>query len=528
MCNFDGTREVRYGLNGTWFYKTATGGIACTNADFGGDPLFGVDKICEYGAQSGGQPGTVHSAWGPVIPFPIIPVAAANLPNGKLLTWSAYSPTTFGGDNGRTYTAIFDPATGQSEPRLVAETGHDMFCPGIALLPDGKVHVSGGSSSQRTSIYDYASNTWSASAGMIIPRGYQSSITLGDGSVLTLGGSWSGEIGGKHGEIWTAGGGWRLMSGIPIDSFIGPDPGGPYRGDNHLWLFTQPGGRVFHAGPSAYMNWISTSGAGSVTAAGYRGDDAYSMNGNAVMYDIGKILTTGGAPAYEDAAATNAAHVIDISDGTAKVSRIASMNYARAMHNSVVLPDGKVVITGGQTFVKLFSDERSVLMTEIWDPKTGQFTNLKPMAVPRNYHSISILLPDGRVLAGGGGLCDFNCTTNHPDAQILTPPYLYNPDGTAATRPVLNTAPAEAAYGQTVEVSTDSAITSFVLMRLSSVTHSINTDQRRVPLQFSAVAPNRYALKVPADPGLAPPGYYMLFALNAAGVPSVSKQIRIR
>lgn len=507
---------------------TATNAIMCSNDAFGGDPAFGLDKICEVGADGAVEPGPMHSAWSPVIPFPIVPVAAANLPNGKLLTWSAYSPTTFGGDNGQTYTAIFDPATGQAESRVVAETGHDMFCPGTALLPDGKLLVNGGSSSQRTSIYDYASDSWSASAGMNITRGYQSSVTLADGSVFTLGGSWSGGVGGKHGEIWTAGGGWRLMPGIPVDPFIGPDPGGDYRGDNHAWLFTQPGGRVFHAGPAAYMNWIDTSGNGNVTAAGYRGDDVYSMNGNAVMYDIGKILKVGGAPAYENAEASAASYVIDISDGTAKTRKIAPMHYARAMHNSVVLPDGKVVITGGQTYVEIFSDDRSVLMAEIWDPKTEQFTKLSPMAVPRNYHAISILLPDGRVLVGGGGLCYFSCTTNHLDAQILTPPYLFNADGSAATRPVITASPATATFGQTVEVSADSAIASFALIRLSSVTHSVNTDQRRVPLQFTASGTNRYAVQIPADPGNAPPGYYMLFALNAAGVPSVSKQIQIR
>ena len=524
LCSFSGTRQVRFGANGSYFTRIVSGPIKCSVTVFA-DPLYGVDKSCDYRAVPAGAAPT---AWSDVIPFPIVPVAAANLPNGKILTWSAYSPTTFGGDNGMTYSAIFDPATQASATRVVTETGHDMFCPGTSLLADGRLLVNGGSSSAKTSIYDFASNSWTVAAPMKIPRGYQGNATLSNGSVLTLGGSWSGGIGSKEGEIWTPGGAWRLMAGIPADPFIGPDPAGVYRGDNHVWLFAQGGGRVFHAGPSANMKWIDTTGSGTVTSAGKRGDDVYSMNGNAVMYDIGKILKSGGSQAYEGADTSAAAYLIDIASGTAAVRKIAPMNYPRAMHNSVVLPTGQVVITGGQTHVKIFSDDRSVLMAELWDPTTEKFTTLSPMAVPRNYHSFSLLLPDARVLVGGGGLCDFNCTTNHLDAQILTPPYLTNADGSPAARPALVSAPVNATYGAALSVTTDSAVTGFSLMRLSSATHSLNNDQRRVPLQFSVTSATRYTLQIPQDPGIVIPGYYMLFAMNAKGVPSVAKTIQIR
>ncbi len=467
------------------------------------------------------------TVWSPLIPFPIVPVAAVNLPDGKVLTWSAYAPDNFGDDNqwGRTYSAIFDPVTLATQSRVVTETGHDMFCPGTSLLPDGRLLVNGGSSSQKTSIYNPANSTWSAGPLMNIARGYPGNTTLANGSVLTLGGSWSGGQGGKIGEIWTAAGGWKKMPGIPIDPFIGADPGGVFRGDNHLWLFPFSNGRVFHAGPTAAMHWIATGGTGTVTFAGNRNDDAYSMNGNAVMYDIGKILKTGGAPAYENAYSTSAAYVIDLTSGTTR--KLGPMHYARAMHNSVVLPNGQVVISGGQTYVKIFSDDRSVLMTELWDPKTEAFTKLSAMQVPRNYHSFSLLLPDGRVLIGGGGLCGA-CTTNHADAQVLTPPYLLNADGSPAPRPAITFAPASGTAGGTLSVSTDTAASSFVLMRLSAVTHSVNNDQRRVPLQVTAQNGNSYTLQLPADRGIILPGNYMLFALNERGVPSISKTLQIR
>ncbi|MBI1891979.1 MAG: RICIN domain-containing protein, partial [Burkholderiales bacterium] len=356
-------------------------------------------------APAPGTPPASPSAWSPVIQLPIVPVAAAMLPTGKVLTWSAFSPDNFGDENryGYTYSALFDPATQSSAMRVVSETGHDMFCPGTSFLADGRLLVNGGSSSQKTSIYNPFTDSWAAGPLMNIARGYQGNATLANGAVLTLGGSWSGGQGGKIGEIWTAGGGWKKLTGISANPFTGADPGGVFRGDNHLWLFPYTNGRVFHAGPTAAMHWITTGGSGQVKSAGNRGDDAYSMNGNAVMIDIGKILKTGGAPAYEDAYATASSYLIDLNTGATR--KITPMNYARTLHNSTVLPNGQVVITGGQTYAKLFSDERSVLMSELFDPKTETFIQLSAMQVPRNYHSISLLLPDGRVLVGGGGLC---------------------------------------------------------------------------------------------------------------------------
>ena len=95
-------------------------------------------------------------------------------------------------------------------------------------------------------------------------------------------------------------GGWRTLTNVLVDNILTADPRGAYRSDNHSWLFAAPGGRVFHAGPSRQMNWITTTGNGSITSAGLRSDSPDAMNGDAVMYDVGKILTVGGATAYEN------------------------------------------------------------------------------------------------------------------------------------------------------------------------------------------------------------------------------------
>jgi galactose oxidase len=192
-----------------------------------------------------------------------------------------------------------------------------------------------------------------------------------------------------------------------------------------------------------------------------------------------------------------------------------------------VLPNGQVVVVGGQTFAQPFSDDTAVLTPELWDPTKQTFSPLAPQAVPRVYHSVALLLPDGRVLSGGGGLCG-TCSTNHPNVEILTPPYLLNANGSAATRPTISSAPTVAQLGTSIAVSASSGVKAFALMRLSSVTHSINNEQRRVPVSFTVGTAGEYLITIPSDPSVVVPGYYMLFALNSNGVPSVSRTLQIQ
>jgi galactose oxidase len=154
------------------------------------------------------------------------------------------------------------------------------------------------------------------------------------------------------------------------------------------------------------MHWITTSGNGSLKASVQRGDDVDAMNGNAVMYDIGKILTVGGAQDYGYGAASKNAYVIDINGAEATVKRTKNdMQFARALVNSVVLPNGEVVVIGGMASVKLFSDDNAVLEAELWSPATESFKSLKPMRIPRTYHSVALILQDGRVWAAGTQCC---------------------------------------------------------------------------------------------------------------------------
>jgi len=471
---------------------------------------------------------SVVGQWGPTIAFPLIPVAAALIPGDKLVVWSADSELNFDSSNNEQYTqtAILNLATGAVSSSTVSNTAHDMFCPGASILPNGEVIVTGGIGNTDTSIYNPVTNAWRAGPKLNIGRGYQGQTTLSNGQVFTLGGSWSGGTGGKLGEVWSPTANWRELTGVPATPIYTNDSQGAYRADNHGWFIATSGGRVFQAGPSKEMHWITTTGAGTITAAGLRGSSGDEMNGNAVLYDIDKILTVGGAPDYQESYATNVANIVNISGNTPTVTATASMKYSRSFANSVVLPTGQVFTVGGEAYAVPFSDETSDLYPEMWSPSTGQWSVMAEQAEPRNYHSVAVLLPDGTVFSGGGGLCG-SCATNHPDGQIYYPPYLYNANGTLRTRPTITAAPTSAVTGQTISVTTGAPVSSFVAVRYGEATHSVDNDQRRIPLSIVSSSGDTYQLAIPSDPGVALPGPYMLFAIDANGTPSVSATLDI-
>jgi galactose oxidase len=409
-----------------------------------------------------------------------------------------------------------------------------MFCPGISLDANGRITVTGGNDSKNTSIYNPANTVWASGAEMVIARGYQSSVTVGDGRIFTIGGSWSGGTGGKNGEIYSpTANKWTSLPGCVVAPMLTADAQGVYRADNHAWLFAYKANSVFQAGPSKNMNWYNvSSSSGSYTSAGARAADGDAMCGNAVMFDAvsGSILSAGGSPSYQDSNATPNAHLIKLGNvgAAATVTKLPSMAYARAFANAVVLPDGTVLVVGGQSYPIPFTDTTPAFPAELFDPKTNTWRTMASIAVPRTYHSIALLLPDATVVAGGGGLCGTGCVQNHFDLQVFSPPYLFNSDGTRATRPVISSVSAtQILPGASLKITTAQGVASFSLVRYGSATHTVNTDQRRVPLSAASVVGLTYTITLPTDPGVLVPGYWMLFAINSAGVPSVATTIKV-
>ena len=502
-------------------------------------PWTSAAEINVYGSPSFTAVPNGIGHWGATIDFPVIPVAAAvEHDTGKVLVWSSWRPDTSGGSPGsQTATVTFDPHTQTVTQRTISNTNHDMFCPGLSIDATGRAIVTGGANAPRTSIYDPSNDNWYTASNMVIPRGYQSSVTIADGRTFVIGGSWSGGRGGKNGEIYEpTSNAWSSLPGCTVTQMLTNDAGqsteGDYRRDNHGWLFSWKGNNVFQAGPSKAMNWYGMSGQGTQSSAGSRAADQDAMCGIAVMYDAtqGKILSAGGSPNYSGMQASTSAHVITLGNAgaTPGVTQVGSLNYARTFANAIVLPNGQVFVTGGQSVGQLFSDNQATLTPELFDPATNTFTKMAPNSIPRTYHSVGLLLLDGTVFSGGGGLCG-GCSSNHFDAQIYSPPYLFNGDGKRATRPVIKRlSRASIVVGGRLKVTTDVALGSMSLVRFGSSTHTVNTDQRRIPLNLVTTGVNTYTVQIPGDPGIATPGYWMLFAMNQAGVPGVAKTVLIR
>ena len=408
---------------------------------------------------------------------------------------------------------MWDPTTGAF---ITTAEPADFFCSGSALLPDGRLLVAGGHSGRdnfgirATYLFDASSNSWTKSQDMANGRWYPTNTALSTGEMLTISGGDTAGVRNLIPEVWS-GGSWRSLTSA--SRYVNYYP----------MMFVAPDGSVYMAGPGRGTAFLHTAGTGSWTQGLYSnfGERDY---GSAVMYDAGKILLVGGG------APTATAEVIDLNTGS-PWHYVGSMKVARRQLNATLLADGTVLVTGGSNasgFNTAPTDSR-VLSAELWDPTTEQFTTLASMSHNRLYHSTAMLLPDGRLLSVGSGQPAATGLTDDYTAELFTPPYLYKLDGTLATRPQITGAPTSVAYGSSFQVQTPQAasIVRATFIRLSSVTHAFNQNQRMNRLTVTPNGAGSVLITAPSGPTMAPPGHYMLFLIDSNGVPSVAKIVRI-
>jgi hypothetical protein len=214
--------------------------------------------------------------------------------------------------------------------------------------------------------------------------------------------------------------------------------------------------------------------------------------------------------------------VIDLSQAVPAWQYTGPMAQARRQLNATLLPDGRVLATGGTSSPGFTDPTGGVRAAEVWDPDSGNWTTWASNRVTRVYHSATLLLPDARILHAGSGDTD-DTLPRELNAEIFSPPYLFR-----GARPSITSAPGFVGYGQKFFVATPDAgqVVRATLVRPSSVTHSFDQNQRFVELSLARVA-GGLELTAPANGNLAPPGNYMLFVFNSAGVPSVSRIVRL-
>jgi hypothetical protein len=433
---------------------------------------------------------SVVGAWSAMQPWPIVSVHTALLPTGKVLSYP-YS------DDPR----IWDPATAS----ITAATAvtYNPFCSGLTLLADGRLFVGGGHISNNVglndaSIYDAVTNTWSRQPDMNAGRWYPTTTTLADGSVLIVSGDIDTTVGvNRLPQVWS-GGTWRNLTTAQIALPLYP------------FMMLAPDGRVFNAGPQRTARFLNTGGTGTWTNSATAVNPTSRGYGTAVMYEPGKVLLVGGA---DPPVAT--AEKIDLNLASPAWQPAGVMSTARRQLNATILPDGAVLVTGGSNAAGFNNPAGAVFTAERWNPADDSFTVMASATRYRGYHSTALLLPDGRVLSSGGD--------NEPNAEVFSPPYLFK-----GARPTVSSAPGNITYGQPFVVQTPdaAAIIAVTLVRLSTVTHAFNMNQRFLRLGFSAGA-NQLTVTPPSAGEIAPPGHYMLFLLNAGGVPSMAPIVRL-
>lgn len=469
----------------------------------------------------------VKGTFSEVLKWPLIGIHAVLLPDGRVLS---YGTDGNGVQTGKFIYDVWDPMLGTGEAShntLPNQTAVDLFCSAQLVLPEeNNVQIFGGditgpdgqSTNQANSdvtLYRLNDDTLARTGAMNRKRWYATATTLPSGEIFLQG----GKDGQDRPEVRQNDGRFRLLSGIDTNAM-------------NWWYphnFVGPDGNVFGL-VNKSMYRMRPLGTGAMESLGtYSGVDI-GKSSTAVMFEASKVLQAAGGTDIRNA--NGRAYVIDIAGRTPKVAETGSMKRVRHWSTATVLPDGKVFVSGG---AKRDSSELKGLIdypanevaytSELYDPATGQWADGATAKRMRLYHSTSLLLPDASVLTLGGGAPG---PQTNLDAEIYYPPYLFAADGKRAVRPTISDAPMSAMAGSSIAVATPDAtnIAKVVLVKTGSVTHSFDMDQRRLELSFSLDGAGLKA-QLPEQDSLTPPGQYMLFLIDRAGVPSHADILRI-
>lgn len=476
------------------------------SADASGNLAVSGDATFTTASGSGTDPSVVGS-WGPVVGWPEVSIHAALTPAGKVLTWQ--------GDfsqGGQQY--LLDPATGNYTQ--VPSAAADLFCAGQAVLSDGRILVVGGTSTKGglgirdVTAFDPVTETWQTLAPMNHPRWYPTATTLADGRVLVTSGSNASltdlvtipEVYSPTTNSWT--------------DLTGANRSIPY----YPFMYQLPDGRVLQAGASEQA---TSTLALNVSTQQWTTVDSRVLDGGSIAnYAPGKFIKAGSASdGGFTGQSTNTAYILDMNAPSPAWQATAPMAFPRSFVNLTNLPDGSVLATGGGTDKSGQDVTKAVMQAEVWQPAAGTWNSMAPMSVPRLYHSVAVLLPDGRVFVSGSGGDDG--VTDQRSYQIYSPPYLFK-----GPRPTISSVPGSVQYGSTAFIGTPDAtrIQSVSLIKTGSVTHAFDENARALNLNFSQTS-GGLNVQMPDNGNYAPPGYYLLSIVDGNGVPSTAGMVRL-
>jgi hypothetical protein len=521
---------------------TASAGLFLLGG-IGGHRLLGNKKallINEASAQSAGS-------WSSGKNTTTVAIHASVLPNGKIfyMAGSGYHAER---QSGPYEARLLDPNTGAESNISMSE---DLFCVGQAPLPNGNILLAGG-----TLRYDIAPDNcngkwhglnsayefdWSTSsltkvASMKHGRWYPTCVTIPDGNVMVTGGydeygdhnrlveiynsgskTWSIRSASSGGSTYTVGNSSAgTCSGAGSPSYSGASA--------NLFLYPRmhlmPSGNIVVAGMLDDIRlWNRSNGSWSTLGLS---SPSYRHYGTSVLLPLnntttekGKILIVGGSPTSSDPA-TRTCQVLDFNAGNPSIRTVSSLAYGRKYLAPVILPDGKVVVFGGAAQ----GNSNPRYMPEMFNPSTQTWTTLSAASVPRVYHQVALLLPDGRVWTAGS-------TPTRSRWELRTE--FFRPAYYSATRPSISGTPSVGSYGGslTIPTSNPSSISRASLVKCPDTTHHYDSNMRLLWLGVTSRTSSNVRVQAPLNANLAPPGYYYIHVINSSGIPSVARIIRI-
>ncbi len=446
----------------------------------------------------------VTGSWTAPFNLGLVSIHAILLHTGNVLLFS-WPNNTVGSD-----AVLWNPVTGRIT-NIALTYQRDIFCSGTTVLSDGRVFIAGGHIWQgaldptqgviNTTIFDPAANAWTEGPLMSQARWYPTATLLGNGTVIICGGT-----------INTGTNALNVDRYNPVSNTINRLPATADRA-----MSTYPRVKLTTSGLLVWTNSAATYYLNPATATWTNGPkpevgSRYVTDMSVLLPGLTEILEAGGTTS---SGVTRTAELLSLAASKPAWAYTSAMHFARLWANSVLLPDGTVLVVGGGA-ASYYNGP--VLTPEIYSPATRTWTEMAAQTAPRMYHSTALLLPDGRVLSAGESSGKYENT-----GEIFSPPYLFK-----GARPVITHAPATLGYRTAFTVTSPQAasIGRLVLIKAGAVTHSSNFDQRYVACTFTAKGSTLSAV-APPSANYAPPGWYLLFLVSKAGVPSVANWVHV-
>jgi len=294
-----------------------------------------------------------------------------------------------GGDSVGNAVEIYDASTGTWTTTNAMKAARQSQT--ATMLPNGKVLVAGGTDSffnptNSTEVFEYALGTWTNTGEMTFYRSYHTATLLPDGNVLV-----AGNGGGySSAELYNpANGTWTNTGSLNAG-----------RGSPTATLL--PNGKVLVSGGFDGVGYFivplasaelydpasrTWSLAGTMTAA-----RAFH---SATLLPNGKVLVVGGQGSGNSL--LSSAELYDPASNTWK--SVNPMATTRASHTAMLLKNGKVLIAGG--LAGLATNYVTLASAELFDPASGIWTPTGSLITPRAHYTLT-MLPNGKLLAAGG------------------------------------------------------------------------------------------------------------------------------